>query len=185
MLGIFLDIETNGLDPTRHRILEIAIRVYDLDSQTLLGSFERIVCQPESIWSISDPASLNINGFRPEMCVDGDEESVVAEEVTTFFRERGVKRRNSVFIGQNSSFDRAFFSQLVPVYTQEEYDWPYHWLDLASMYWAGHGPTEILSKNKIAKEFGLAPEESPHRAMNGVNHLITCYNAVMGVELAV
>jgi DNA polymerase-3 subunit epsilon/oligoribonuclease len=37
-----------------------------------------------------------------------------------------------------------------------------------------------LSKDKIASAFKLPSEEKPHRAMNGVNHLIVCYKAVVG-----
>ena len=37
-----------------------------------------------------------------------------------------------------------------------------------------------LSKDKIAGAFALASEEKPHRARNGVNHLLLCYEAVVG-----
>jgi oligoribonuclease len=35
-----------------------------------------------------------------------------------------------------------------------------------------------LSKNAIGKRFGIPEESQPHRAMNGVEHLIRCYQAV-------
>ena len=42
--------------------------------------------------------------------------------------------------------------------------------------------TVNLSKNTIARHYGMPPEEMPHCAINGVNHLIDCYSAVL--ELA-
>ena len=84
-----------------------------------------------------------------------------------------------------------FFSQIVDPDTQETLSWPYHWLDLASMYWAitmqkaiqhqGPLPWETgYSKDLIAKQYQQPPEASPHRAMNGVTHLLVCYKAVVG-----
>jgi DNA polymerase-3 subunit epsilon/oligoribonuclease len=72
--------------------------------------------------------------------------------------------------------------------------WPYHWLDLASMYWALEIkksqnleyslPDEILlSKDNIAKSLGLEQEAKPHRAMHGVDHLLLCYTHLVGYKL--
>jgi DNA polymerase-3 subunit epsilon/oligoribonuclease len=37
-----------------------------------------------------------------------------------------------------------------------------------------------FSKDAIASHYHLPAEEKPHRAMNGVNHLFICYQAVVG-----
>ena len=66
----------------------------------------------------------------------------------------------------------------MPVETQQELELPYHWLDLASMYWAKIlTPQEVngrviryhpsihippLSKDAIAHGLGIPPEEKPH-----------------------
>ena len=39
-----------------------------------------------------------------------------------------------------------------------------------------------LSKNAIAQRFQLPIEETPHSALNGVNHLLLCYRTVVGFE---
>ncbi len=78
-------------------------------------------------------------------------------------------------------FDRAFFIQLVHVELQRAMHWPYHWLDLASMYFALYPDIKKeadLSKNQIAKALNLPVEREPHRAMNGVNHLMECFGAL-------
>jgi len=44
--------------------------------------------------------------------------------------------KKAIFICQNPHLTGYFFSQLIDSDTQELLSWPYHWLDLASMYWA-------------------------------------------------
>ncbi len=189
MIGIFLDIESNGLDIQRHRALEIALKFIDLSSQKLVDSFESIIKQPEGIWEKSDPISLKINGFTYEKVLLGKSESEVSQEIQDLFKKHSIKRDRAVYICQNPSFDRSFFSQLINPQIQESNLWPYHWLDLASMFWAlqlrkhhldGDPPPweQGISKNKIAHFLGLSEEGIPHHAMQGVEHLITCYFAL-------
>jgi DNA polymerase-3 subunit epsilon/oligoribonuclease len=190
MLGIFLDIETTGLDPLQHVPIDVAIKVLDLSTGDLLGSFESIVKQDLEKWNKRDPGSIEINGFSWQELQRGKDVAAIAEEIIALFKQLGIQRGGAVFICQNPSFDRGFFNQIIPVYTQEGLNWPYHWLDLASMYWArrtqealaaGEAPLQkiALSKNDIAKYFGLDKEEEPHHAMGGVNHLILCYHHVL------
>lgn len=191
MFGIFLDIETSGLDPYQHRVLEIAFKIINLETGLEVCTYQSIVKQSESAWSRRDPSSVEVNGFTWEKVQCGQEITDVSKEIIEVFTGMQIKRGHAFFICQNPSFDRAFFSQIVPVYLQESLLWPYHWLDLASMYWAltikkihltDHPfPTELsVSKNSIAERYNLPIEEYPHSAINGVNHLILCYQTVVG-----
>lgn len=186
MIGIFLDIESNGLDNTKHRILEIAFKFIDLTSREVLSSYDRLILQPKEVWAKSDPNSLEVNGFTYEKTLNGISESTASTEIQALFKEFNIQRKKAVYICQNPSFDRSFFAQLIDPQIQENNLWPYHWLDLASMFWAiqlkSHqlygekAPWEIgISKDNIAKTLGLETEKSPHRAMQGVDHLIECY----------
>jgi len=188
MLGIFLDLETNGLDFQKNRTLEIAFKMLDVNTKELKAEYSSLVSQPLSVWDQSDLESLQINGLDwPTIC-KGKKESQIKEEIVHIFTQFNIQRKNSVFICQNPSYDRAFFSQIISSDLQEQLNWPYHWLDLASMFWAkclqdpeNAIPWEIgFSKNKIAKHLHLPPEKDPHRAMNGVNHLLLCYENVVG-----
>jgi len=188
MLGIFLDTETNGLDSQAACPLEIALAVVDLKSgvrHAQLGSFIRV--SPEE-WAKSDPNSLKINEINFDQVAAAPTRQEVGNLILARLLECGIERGKAVFICQNPSFDRAFFNQLIPVDTQEALHWPYHWLDFASMFWAtlvkqGEIPVEIsLSKDAIAARFSLPPEVSPHRARNGVEHLLLCYRTVIGFE---
>ncbi len=191
MLGIFLDTETNGLNPFVHKVLEIAFKIVDLTTGEIFEKYDAIVRQPLDTWKVSDPSSLKVNGFTYEMVEKGISPTQVAEEITNILQKHHINRGTAVFICQNPSFDRIFFSQLIDPEIQEEFKWPYYWLDFASMYWAEAiregriQKTKLpwktgFSKDKIASIYNLPPEATPHRAMNGVDHLLLCYEHVIG-----
>lgn len=186
---IFLDIETTGLDPLVHRPIDVAFKILDANSHELKSSFQCFVKWPKEEWDKCDPISMEINGYTWEEINTGLDAEEAGHLIKEEFSRIPIVRGQAVFICQNPSFDRAFFSQLIPVYTQEKLNWPYHWLDFASMYWAKQVqksidqkkplPSLSLSKNTIAQLSGLPIERSPHRAINGVDHLIQCYLTVL------
>ena len=190
MLAVFLDLETSGLDAYRHRVLEIAFKIVRVDIGETLFTYHSGVKQPWDAWEKRDPLSVEFNGFTWKKNLLGQDEKKICEDVIQIFTEWKIERKKAVFICQNPAFDRCFFSQLVDVYVQEKLQWPYHWLDFASMYWAlfvkqldeGHPfPSEIiLSKNAIARSYDLPSESEPHTAINGVDHLLLCYQTVIG-----
>lgn len=191
MIGVFLDTETNGLNSQIHKIVEIAFQIVDLKTGRLLDEYQSLITQPIEAWEKSDQESLRINGFTWQEVSKGKTARNVSQQIIDIFTRLGIRRKKAVFICQNPSFDRVFFSQLIDPDTQELLSWPYHWLDLASMYWAlamnkakqnlGPLPWETgLSKDLIASQHALPGEEKPHRAMNGVKHLILCYQSVVG-----
>ena len=193
MHGIFLDTETTGLNPLKHCPIDIAFKVVDLSSGKIMGSYRSIIKPTREMWDKRDLMSIEINGFTWEEVCQGKEREVVGKEIVATLCELHIQRSEAVFICQNPSFDRGFFNQLVEVYVQELLNWPYHWLDLASMYWAMRVRQSQLenepipqklsfSKNEIAKNYHLPVEISPHRSMAGVNHLILCYEAVMNLR---
>lgn len=190
MNAIFLDIETTGLDTKIHRPLDIAFKVLDAHTHELKSSYQSLVKWPQEVWEARDLNSIEINGYTWEDVCKGNEPESIRESIEKIFEETHIQRGQAVFICQNPSFDRAFFNQLIPVYSQEKLNWPYHWLDLASMYWTKQLQKTLrdkkilpekmnLSKNAIAVASGLPVETSPHRAINGVNHLIQCYLTVL------
>ncbi len=189
MLGIFLDIETNGLNPFQHRPLEIAISLIDLSNGVQKGEYQSLIACTYEDWKSCDPNSLTVNGFTWPDFEKAPSIEQVSSDIQKFFTEVKIQRGKAVFVCQNPSFDRPFFAKIVSPYIQEEKKWPYHWLDLASMYWARYLYLEqsksgqefmSVSKDTIAQRFGLGKEAYPHRAMNGVLHLIQCYEKVVG-----
>lgn len=176
-------------------MLEIAFKIVDLQTGEIKASYSALIKQSEKAFLEADPMSLRVNGFSLEKVENGLELGQVSKQVIAMFKQAGIVRGQAVFICQNPSFDRAFFAQIVGAYDQEAMRWPYHWLDLASMFWCRTVDRErsgeevlkegfTLSKDAIAKVYGIGPEEKPHRAMNGVEHLIKCYEAVVGYTKA-
>jgi len=191
MIGIFLDSETNGLNPSKHHILEIAFKLVELTTGKVLASYSSIIQQSKESWNASNLKSLEINGFSWNLVSKGLPEEKVKEQILEIFSQNKINNNNSVFICQNPSFDRSFFSQLIDQDLQSELNWPYHWLDFASMFFATRlflAKTENASfpwetgftKDLIAKTYRLPSEEKPHRALNGVDHLLLCYERVLG-----
>lgn len=191
MLGIFLDTEANGLNPYKHKIIEIAFQILDMFDGQLKDTFHSVISVSPEDWQRSDPESLQVNGFIWEEVSQGSSAETVGQKIQECFTKNRIKRGEAVFICQNPSFDRIYFSQLIDPDVQEKLLWPYHWLDLASMFWSeaikksalgiGKYPWETgYSKDKIALSYQLPPEEQPHRAMNGAKHLLLCYKTVVG-----
>jgi oligoribonuclease len=191
VIGIFLDTEANGLNPQIHKILEVAFKIVDLKTGELKEAYHSVIAQPIEAWEKSDKESLKVNGFTWDEVTKGKTARRASQEIIDIFTRWGIRRKKAVFICQNPSFDRVYFSQLIDPDAQELLFWPYHWLDLASMYWAltiekakkGQGPLPWetgFSKDLIANQYKLPGEEMPHRAMNGVSHLLLCYEAVVG-----
>ncbi len=192
MLSIFLDLETTGLDPQIHVPIEIALKIIDMGSGEQKGEYEAIIQLTQEEWDRRDHASVKIHGMTREQLEQGKNLKSVSSEIVSLFTELGVQRERAVFICQNPGFDRSFFGQIVSIYEQQRLNWPYHWLDFASMFWAliarqtveGHiaFPHRLnLSKNAIAARYQVPPEPDPHRAMNGVDHLLLCYKTVIGI----
>jgi len=191
MLGIFLDIETNGLNSYRHRSLEIAFEIIELVSGESRGIYHAFVEHDKAIWDLSDPQSLEINGLKPEKMPGAISEEQIAKEITELFEKLKISRQSALYICQNPSFDRAFFSQILSPDIQEVKGWPYRWLDFASMVFArrlekaqkNQGPMPWeggLSKDAIAAALKLPEEKKPHCAKRGVEHLLLCYKHAMG-----
>ena len=195
MKAIFLDIETDGLDPDIHLALEIAVVGVDLHNMSCMFEYSSFIHCSENHWDMhSDPEALKYNGITFNDVKDAKRPHQVSGDLVELFLSYELDKTNSIFICQNPSFDRAFFPQIMSHETQRELDLPYHWLDLASMYWAksvnpkkpvnGHNSprTVPMSKDAIAKYLGLPSEEKPHKALNGVKHLIDCYKAIFELE---
>ena len=188
MLGVFIDTETSGLDPFIHVPIDLGLVVVDLITGREEASYETLLSVTDEEWHAKDPNSAAIHGITFEQLVAGIPRAAAAVAIERLLLPLGVTNDRAFFICQNPSFDRPFFAKIISQYHQEALQWPYHWLDLASMYWAlvitqGRQPPSAsirVSKDAIASALGLPPEKRPHRAINGVRHLISCYERLVG-----
>jgi DNA polymerase-3 subunit epsilon/oligoribonuclease len=187
MRGVFVDIETTGLDPFYHAPIEVGCMVVDLFSGEILDEYNCRILVTEEEWSRKDPTSMAVNGFTWDDISTGKPKGIVAQEIEAILQKHSTSKDSSFFICQNPSFDRPFFCSLISVYRQEKLGWPYHWLDLASMYWAKYCVQKQtpqlslkVSKDTIARTLNLPEEPHPHRSQNGVRHLLLCYQHLVG-----
>ncbi|MCH9621933.1 MAG: hypothetical protein S4CHLAM20_13640 [Chlamydiia bacterium] len=187
MLGVFLDSETNGLDWSKHTILELCFIIKNLLTDETVDSYNTLIIPTEKEWQDSAIESLNYTQISLDLLnKSGKEKLLVRQEILEIFKRNNIVRGKAVFICQNPSFDRVFFSNLIEVETQERLKLPYYWLDLASMYWSKRAQNDhanfkfSISKDAIAKHYNIKEEQKPHRAKQGVTHLIECYNTVVG-----
>lgn len=185
MKAIFLDIETTGCDFFKHVPIEIAIVIVDYNANKNKSVFCSSISCSANDWENADSRSLKYVGVNPECVWLGQTIENVSKEIEFFLLRNDISKDNSFFICQNPSFDRNFFHRILTQERMTILNLPYHWLDLASMYWIkyqsknSYKPTINLSKDTIAKKFKIPPEKKPHRALNGVEHLIKCYEALL------
>lgn len=195
MLAIFLDSETNGLDPLIHKVIDIAFCIVDLSNGEEVCTYESLINVSEEEWAQSDPNSLRIHHIQFDSLKNAPSRATIQEEIIALLKRHGIRKETAVFVCQNPSFDRPFFAQLLPIPIQDRMRLPYHWLDLASMHWSlaikkGFTNAEELpwntgfSKDKIAEKLQLPTEIRPHRAINGVRHLLLCYQSLLGFPFA-
>ena len=189
--AIILDTETTGLDSVKSCVIEIALKVINTETGEHIDSFQSISKMSKKEWGNADPKALKINGFTWELIqAEGRSRSDIAVDICNLFSRLKLTPSTSFFLCQNPSFDRAFFSQLCPLPVQKACNFPYYWLDFASMNWAltsktigrkRRSPFCIpFSKDAIARDAGLPAEKKPHKAMNGVDHLLLLFTEIVG-----
>ena len=189
--AIILDTETTGLDPSKAQVVEIAFKVVDIGSGACLESFQSVVALSKEEWDRADPVALTINGFTWDAVqTQGRPRNDIAVNICSLFSKLKLSPKSAFFLCQNPSFDKAFFSQICPPAVQKSCGFPYYWLDFASMNWALMAKEFVLgkrlpfripfSKDGIALSSGLPPENKPHKAMNGVDHLLLLFSKIIG-----
>ena len=181
---VFLDIETNGLDFSKHVPLEIAILIVDKYGKHEDYYSTLIECSEED-WMQSDQKALELNGLRESDHILCKKINTVQNDIIRLFDKCFIHKNYANIICQNPSFDRIFFNKIVPCEIMNSFGYPYHWLDLASMFFikSFSNPQfkfdeHVLSKDYIASIFSIPPELIPHSASRGVHHLYECYEAV-------
>ncbi len=159
---VVVDIETTGLDPDKHQIIEIAAVKVNRDSNhhtTLRGLVKIEGKVPKKI--------TEITGITTEMLEQGGEplEAVIAEFLQFFGDQR------LVFF--NAPFDLGFLSKAA-ARIDKEIDNPVSCaLDMARRAWPGQKSYKLAN---LARTFGLSTEGN-HRALKDCELTITVYGA--------
>jgi DNA polymerase III alpha subunit (gram-positive type) len=155
----FVDVETTGLIPGHHEMIDIGIVITDLDGTQLDELFVRI--QPEHPDRTSEGARA-VNAFDEERWRELGALSVgdAIDQIVRFHKDTGGDR-NIMMVAFNSHFDASFLDHL---FRSRDRSWRelYHYfiLDLPSMAWSLG--IRGLTGSSISGILGI--EDEPHVA---------------------
>jgi len=142
----FIDLETTGLDPERHEIIEMGVIIARQIPQDGAGNKLEVIeefdlrVKPEHL-ETSDPESLKINGYN-EM------DWVFAIDLSNAMEKLAEKTEGAILVAQNVAFDWLFLEKAF-VKTGIKNKMDFHRLDLLSMAYAK------LYQDERAQRFSL------------------------------
>ncbi len=155
----FVDVETTGLVPGYHEMIDIGVVLTELDGAKVDELFIRI--QPEHP-DRTDPGARAVNAYDVERWAElGALDTDAAIERIVEFHSRHAGDRNVLMVAFNSQFDTAFLDHL---FRSRDRSWRelYHYfvLDVPSMAWSLG--IRSLTGSKLAEALGV--EDEPHVA---------------------
>lgn len=164
---VFVDIETTGLDPNTHEIIEIACLVVDPQTLEVKKEYHSKV-QPKHL-ETADPIALEKNKFSPEAWVSAKPLRQVLDELNTL-------APSGMPVGYNVSFDRKFIEE---AFQKERVvsNFDYHWIDIMSLvYWKLLSDRRLkrLKLIHVCKVLDVSLEEA-HTAMGDIRATLAVY----------
>jgi len=169
---VIVDLETTGLDPLVHEVIDIgAVRV-DQASLDIEATFSAKIA-PAHI-ELANPIALQVNGYTPENW----RHAVDPRNGWLSFFAFG---RQGVFASYSTRFDWGFVNEAIRFYfphqeadrSREEYG-PFerHLIDIPSIAWGVLGPLPKIGKDPVAIHLGIGEEKKPHGGLNGALHAL-------------
>lgn len=170
---IFVDLETTGLDPEQHEIIEIACLVVDGETFVVKKQYEEKI-KPIHL-ETANPNSLQVNGYS-------DEEWREAKSLFDVLKEVNQLTPGGILVGWNVSFDWGFLERGFK-YLGMLPQFDYHRIDVMSIAYAKvYSQKEIreLGMRKIAPHLGInLQERKPHRAAEDVQACFEIFKKLM------
>ena len=169
-LYAIVDVETTGLNPNYHEIIDIGIIIINQNLEIKGQYFSKVLPSfPERI----DPMAQNINGFDLQRWTQ--EEAISEEELINqmnIFLNNYIGK--PIFIAFNSWFDSGFVRNLLNEHNYKFNDWfDYRVLDIPSIALAcGYFPKTPDFNEKLATLLEVQPETKDplkHTGESGVN----------------
>jgi DNA polymerase III epsilon subunit-like protein len=164
---VFLDVETSGLNPYKHEIVEIAFVRTTWDCKPLKNFETKVLMQlPDN----ADPKALEINGYDEEVWKKDAVEGHVALDALQGFLDPDV-----LVVGQNAQFDWRFIQAAAEDWSVE-LPVPRAILCTLSMAWPlmTSGRITGVSLKSLCAYYRI-PQPRAHRAMGDVEATIALY----------
>jgi len=166
----FIDIETTGLNLTKHEIIEIGC-VLTTPTLQVIEEFE-LKIKPEHIEN-ADSVSLKVNHYNEESWKD----AYNLEKAIKIFSK---KAKDCIMVGHNVAFDSGFLEYTFNK-TNLANNMHYHKLDTISIAWAKlhkEPDLEHFSLRELCVRFGIKNERS-HTALSDARATFELYKKLM------
>lgn len=168
---VFVDLETTGLDPRKHEIVEMGVVVVDARTMEVLVEIDEKIRpdRPED----GDPKAYEVNGYNAE---DWKE----AATLWMAMRLLSTVGRGGRFVAHNMIFDWSFLEEASRK-TGLPLDFDRHRVDIFTLAWGKipHDRMQSWSLKTICTYLRLLPEPKVHRAINGARCAYNAYKALM------
>jgi DNA polymerase III epsilon subunit-like protein len=176
-----VDVETTGLDPSHHEMVDLGALYVRPDGQELGRFFVRIhPPHPERL----DPGAAAVNGYSPARWRTlGAVDEVEAVRQWRAFHDQMARAGGATvtFAALNAWFDQSFTDALLRRHNSSWRElFHYQILDLPSMAW-GQGARE-LGGAALAARYGVEPETRDplrHTGESGVEFNLALYRAML------
>lgn len=170
MLLCFLDLETGGLDPCAHDILEIGALIFNTETKDVEKLFSLKVKPVRDI----DSEAAKVNGYSEEEWIKDSVSLKQAMETLTNFV------KGSVMVAQNVVFDASFLQQ-AEKRTGVTLPFSRHKVDLVTLAWLKVPPYTLRSYSlkNLCAYLNVPPEPDVHRALNGAMAAYECYKKLI------
>lgn len=158
---VFVDVETTGLDPDRHELLEVAaIRVDGVHLEPVTRFFTARIRPSAPGIAGADLRALEVNGYTAELWAD----AISLEEA---MQQLAPVLEGAMVAGHNVRFDWAFLSRALAQCRLPVPETYHLLLDTASLAWllVTTGRTQSLSLDAACTALGIS-RPSPHRALD-------------------
>lgn len=174
---VFFDVETSGLDPNVHEVIQLAAIAVEADG---LGEIERFEAKVQFDVSKASPEALEINSYNVEAWRSAKPRPMVVGQFSNFLRQHStvqqISRRTgrpynvAQLAGHNvASFDIAFLRAMfgsefcpirfIPLDTLQLASWAMHWHP---------NPPSDLKLGTLAQFFEIPFDGEAHDALADV-----------------
>lgn len=171
---LFMDVETTGLDPLYHDIIDICLVETDREGKEIKRFSSKIVPSVNGIRR-ANPKALEVNGYSYEGWKNAKEVPDALNKINELWKER----EKLIPVGWNTPFDISFIGEAFKHLSRRFY---HHSLDLMSMYWGMiFDMPERPSLSKTYKEYFNREMKNAHTAEGDVNAYLDLYRAYMAV----
>ena len=170
------DLETTGLNPLKHEIIELGCVIFDNETFEIYGNLNFKI-KPEHIED-ADPKALACNGYKEEDW----EDSMTLRQALSFYAQA---TEGCTFMAHNVTFDYSFIvASFAKVDLTDSLKLGKYKIDTMSVAWAKipHDKVFSFSLKTLCIYLGIPPEPAIHRAINGATCAYGVYKKLMEMK---